>query len=387
MIIELHAIQTFAPSNLNRDDTGNPKEALFGGVRRARISSQSAKRAMRVSDVFAQAVNAPIGIRTKKLVAHAAKRLQEQNSEITDEWAMENMIDFITRAKYDKKPDELKRDEDSDELGGGETRILLYISEKEIDEIAQFLQELWEAEQQIVGEKPDISKFTRQFVKKLANRTSAPDIALFGRMLADNPELNIDAACQVAHAISTHEVNTAEFDYFTAVDDFTPEDTSGAGMLGLVAFNSATYYRCARIDWEQLVSNLSGDIELAKQTVGAFMQAFACVAPSGMQNSFVNKHLPDFLLAVARPNNDGQSLANAFERPVRVKQDSGYAAPSVKKLAEYWEQVESCFRLSEPTVAVLNPRGYELDSDELAQATVANLGEWAAAMTNALDEA
>ena len=387
MIIELHAIQTFAPSNLNRDDTGNPKEALFGGVRRARISSQSAKRAMRVSDVFAQAVNAPIGIRTKKLVAHAAKRLQEQNSEITDEWAMKNMIDFIAKAKYDKKPDELKRDENSDELGGGETRILLYISEKEIDEIAQFLRGLWEAEQQIFDERPDISKFTRQFVKKLANRTSAPDIALFGRMLADNPELNIDAACQVAHAISTHEVNTAEFDYFTAVDDFTPKDDSGAGMLGLVAFNSATYYRCARIDWGQLVSNLSGDIELAKQTIGAFMQAFACVVPSGMQNSFVNKHLPDFLLAVARPNNDGQSLANAFERPVRAKQASGYAAPSVKKLAEYWEQVESCFRLSEPTVAVLNPRGYELDSDELTQATVVNLDEWAAAMANALDEA
>lgn len=387
MIIELHAIQTFAPSNLNRDDTGNPKEALFGGVRRARISSQSAKRAMRVSDVFAQAVNAPIGIRTKKLVSHAAKRLQEQNSEITDEWAMKNMIDFIAKAKYDKKPDDLKRDEDSDELGGGETRILLYISEKEIDEIAQFLRGLWEAEQQVFDEQPDISKFTRQFVKRLADRTSAPDIALFGRMLADNPKLNIDAACQVAHAISTHEVNAVEFDYFTAVDDFTPKDDSGAGMLGLVAFNSATYYRCARIDWGQLVSNLSGDIELAKQTVSAFMQAFACVVPSGMQNSFVNKHLPDFLLAVARPNNDGQSLANAFERPVRVKQDSGYAAPSVKKLAEYWEQVESCFRLSEPTVAVLNPRGYELDSDELTQATVANLGEWAAAMTNALDEA
>ena len=387
MIIELHAIQSFAPSNLNRDDTGNPKEALFGGVRRARISSQSAKRAMRVSDVFAQAVNAPIGIRTKRLVSHVAKHLQKQNSEITDEWAMKNMIDFITRAKYDKKPDELKHDEDSDELGGGKTRILLYISEREIDEIAQFLQELWEAEQQIFGEKPDIGKFTRQFVKKLTNRTSAPDIALFGRMLADNPELNIDAACQVAHAISTHEVNTAEFDYFTAVDDFSPEDTSGAGMLGLVAFNSATYYRCARIDWEQLVNNLNGDVELAKQTVSAFMQAFACVVPSGMQNSFVNKHLPDFLLAVARPNNDGQSLANAFEQPVRVKQDSGYAAPSVKKLATYWEQVESCFRLSEPTVAVLNPRGYELHSDELSQATAASLSDWAAAMTNALDEA
>lgn len=385
MIIELHAIQSFAPSNLNRDDTGNPKEALFGGVRRARISSQSAKRAMRVSDIFAQAVNAPIGIRTKHLASHVARRLREQNQAITNEWAMENMIDFIAKAKYDKKPDAPTYDGDSDELGG-ETRILLYISEKEIDEIAQFLQELWETRHQISDEKPDIGKFTRQFVKNLKNRTSAPDIALFGRMLADNPELNIDAACQVAHAISTHEVNTAEFDYFTAVDDFTPEDTSGAGMLGLVAFNSATYYRCARIDWEQLVKNLNGDVELARQTVSAFMQAFALVVPSGMENSFVNQHAPDFLLAVARPKNDGQSLANAFEQPVRVKRESGFAEPSIQALATYWEQVEAAFRLSDPTVAALNPRGYDLPSQELSQATVPSLREWVGAMTATLSK-
>jgi len=118
MIIELHAIQSFAPSNLNRDDTGNPKEALFGGVRRARISSQSAKRAMRVSDIFAQAVNAPIGIRTKHLASHVARHLREQNKAITNEWAMENMIDFIAKAKYDKKPDAPTYDGDSDELVG-----------------------------------------------------------------------------------------------------------------------------------------------------------------------------------------------------------------------------------------------------------------------------
>lgn len=370
MIIELHAIQTFAPSNLNRDDTGNPKEALFGGVRRARISSQSAKRAMRVSDIFKNAVVVKTGTRTKRLVMHVSDMLAAEG--IDAAWTEEHAAE-IAKNLYAKLDSKSKT---------AETSVLLYISDDEVADIVRLLRDAHQA-----GEAPDIKDFGKEFVKKLSNRTSAPDIALFGRMLAENPKLNIDAACQVAHAISTHEVNTAEFDYFTAVDDFSPEDTSGAGMLGLVAFNSATYYRCARIDWEQLVSNLNGDVELAKQTVGAFMQAFACVVPSGMQNSFVNKHLPDFLLAVARPNNDGQSLANAFEQPVRVKQDSGYAAPSVKKLATYWEQVESCFRLSEPTVAVLNPRGYELPSDELSQATVASLSDWAAAMTNALDEA
>jgi len=238
---------------------------------------------------------------------------------------------------------------------------------------------------------PNVKDFNKRMVKQLANRTSAPDIALFGRMLAENPKLNIDAACQVAHAISTHEVNTAEFDYFTAVDDLKAaladerEDATGAGMLGLVAFNSATYYRCARIDWDQLLRNLGGDAALARQTVGAFMQAFALVVPSGMKNSFVNQHAPDFLLAAARPNNDGQSLANAFEKPVRAdRKEGGQVAPSIQALSEYWDQVEGAFRLAPPTLAVLNPRHYALASTELTEATVKDLAQWVAAMTTAL---
>ena len=369
MIIELHAIQTFAPSNLNRDDTGNPKEALFGGVRRARISSQSAKRAMRVSDVFKNAVAVPTGMRTKKLVRHIADKMEQDG--IDRAWVEEQAVAIAgdLYAKMDRRAEQ-------------ETSVLLYISDDEIDAIIQCLRAALEA-----GATPDIKDFNKGLVKQLANRTSAPDIALFGRMLAEKPALNIDAACQVAHAISTHEVNTAEFDYFTAVDDLTPEEDSGAGMLGLVPFNSATYYRCARIDWQQLVKNLAGDAPLARQTVSAFMQAFAIVVPTGMQNSFINKHQPDFLLAAARPDNDGQSLANAFEKPVKPGKDSGYVAPSLSALGQYWDQVEGAFRLAAPTLAVLNPRGYDLASAELAGAAVANLGDWVGVMTSELSEA
>lgn len=368
MIIELHAIQTFAPSNLNRDDTGNPKEALFGGVRRARISSQSAKRAMRVSDVFKDAVAVSTGTRTKKLVKHIADRMEQDG--IDRVWVEEQAV-AVTGDLYAKM----------DRRAEQETSVLLYISDDEIDAISQCLSDAFEA-----GTKPDITGFNRGLVKQLANRTSAPDIALFGRMLAEKPALNIDAACQVAHAISTHEVNTAEFDYFTAVDDLTPEEDSGAGMLGLVPFNSATYYRCARIDWQQLVDNLGGDAALARQTISAFMRAFALVVPTGMQNSFVNKHQPDFLLAAARPNNDGQSLANAFEKPVKRRKDSGYAEPSLEALSQYWDQVEGAFRLAEPTLAVLNPRGYDLPSAELADAAVANLRDWIGVLSAQLSE-
>lgn len=368
MIIELHAIQTFGPTNLNRDDTGNPKEALFGGVRRARISSQSAKRAMRVSDVFSNGIDVPSGIRTKKLVQRVVDLLTSEG--ISEDWIIEQASEIAKTlfAKLDSKTDH-------------ETSVLLYISADEIDLIANTLYEAYQADK-----APDIKVFTKKFVKKLSHRTSAPDIALFGRMLAENPSLNIDAACQVSHALSTHEVNTAEFDYFTAVDDLQSSDTSGAGMLGLVPFNSATYYRCVRIDWQQLVTNLDNDHILAKQTVCAFMQAFALVVPSGMKNSFVNQHAPDFLMAVVRPNNDGQSLMNAFEQPVRAKQNSGYAEPSIQLLGKYWEQVEKAFRLRAPIISVLNPRGYDVVSNELASASVTNLQDWVSVVSDSLAE-
>lgn len=367
MIIEVHALQTFGPSNLNRDDTGNPKEALFGGVRRARISSQSAKRAMRVSSAFSDAVQVPIGTRTKLLAGRLAEGFASAG--IAPE-AAQTYAQAIVSELYAK----LEKNSDK-------TSVLVYISSEEFDLMSNTI-----LDAHARGQQPDVKDIVKQLVKELKNRTSAPDIALFGRMLADKPELNLDAACQMAHALSTHEVNTAEFDYFTAVDDLQPDDNSGAGMLGLVAFNSATYYRCARIDWEQLVNNLHGDVELAARTVDGFMRAFALVVPSGMKNSFVNQHAPDFLLAVARPNNDGQSLVNAFEKPVRARKSSGHAEPSIEALATYWEQVDRAFRLQQPVISAMNPRQFNLPSEELAQATQPDLRSWISVIIDALTQ-
>lgn len=356
MIIELHAIQTFGPSNLNRDDTGNPKEGLFGGVRRARISSQCAKRAIRMSDIFENEIGVPTGTRTKALIQQLTNRLVEADMDEGEAQAAATEVMNEVFAKADKKDPK-------------KTSVLVYISADELNLLVDYI--LAAREQ---GDFP--ANMKKDLTKHLKDRRLAPDIALFGRMLAEHPDLSVDAACQVAHALSTHAVHTAEFDYYTAVDDLTPEEESGAGMLGLVAFNSATYYRCVRIDWEQLVTNLNGDVALASQTVSGFMKAFALVVPSGMRNSFINQHAPDFLMAVVRHNNDGQSLDNAFEKPVRADRNGGHAAGSIKALSEYWEQVDRAFRLSNPVVSVMNPRGFDLASDELSEATQPNLQSW-----------
>src|SRR5690606_30773078 len=154
----------------------------------------------------------------------------------------------------------------------------------------------------------------------------AVDLALFGRMLADLPDRNVDAACQVAHAISTHRVS-AEFDYYTAVDDLKPDDTSGADMIGTVEFNSACYYRYANIDLRQLVKNLKGeaeevDAELAEAAVRAFLIASRDAIPTGKQNSFAARNAPSFFLAVVR-DRGAWSLANAFVAPVNGQQEGG----------------------------------------------------------------
>lgn len=358
MLIELHAIQSFGPTNLNRDDTGNPKEALFGGVRRARVSSQSAKRAMRQSDIFRQSIQVDTGIRTKTLITELTKRLVALNIPEEDAQTAAAGIMGAVFAKPDSK-------------NANKTSVLVYISSDEINLLVDYIVEAYQQ-----GELPDTKTLAKDLKKRLKDRSLAPDIALFGRMLAEHPDLSVDASCQVAHALSTHEVNATEFDYFTAVDDLTPNEESGAGMLGLVAFNSATYYRCVRIDWEQLIHNLNGDVSLASDTVVAMMRAFALVVPSGMKNSFVNQHAPDFLLATVRKHNDGQSLDNAFEKPIRTYKDSGYVEPSITALATYWEQVDRAFRLSDPVVSVMNPRNYELPSEELQQNTKANLQAW-----------
>ena len=144
------------------------------------------------------------------------------------------------------------------------------------------------------------------------------DVALFGRMLAVMPEKNQYAACQVAHAISTHAVER-EFDFFTAVDDLKPEDTAGADMMGTVEFNSACFYRYAMVDWAKLGNNLQGDAELSAKGLRAFLEGFVVAEPTGKQNTFAAHNPPEFIMVTVRRNTAPRNLANAFESALRAR--------------------------------------------------------------------
>lgn len=336
MFVELHIIQNFAPSCLNRDDTNSPKDCEFGGFRRARISSQCLKRAIRWHPTFAQHVSTDIGNRTKRLVATLRDVLVAEGKP-------EEQVTAVVPAVVEAMMGKLK---------GEDTAVLVYLGADEVARIKSIISDNWDAlVAAAAGADAKPAKKAKSDALQDAAKaaaagfrpaTKAADIALFGRMVAENTDMNVDAACQVAHAISTHKVSM-EMDFFTAVDDLQPDEEPGAGMMGTVEFNSSCFYRYALLDTVQLAANLGGDDALARETVEAFLHAAIVAIPSARQNSMAAQNQPSFVLAVVRDGSAPWSLANAFERPVRPAESKGLVQQSVEALAAYWGQLATMY--------------------------------------------
>jgi len=377
MYIELHLIQNFAPANLNRDDTNNPKDCEFGGVRRARISSQCIKRAIRKAPVFTETTGMEIGQRTKRVI----ERLRKQIGAAKPEAEVNAILPAFVPAFLSKM--------DKD---GQRTAVLLYLSATEIEGISNKLLENWA---ELADEKKRTAtaeRLAKELTKEYKGRTSAPDIALFGRMLAEKPELNLDAACQVAHALSTHRV-TMEMDFYTAVDDLNPDDTAGAGMMGFTGYNSACFYRYARIDFSQLIKNLGSDdnADMAQRSVEAFLRASEAAIPSGKKNSHAQECRPSFMLAVLRSDNSaGWSLVNAFEKPVNAESEQGLIEGSIHRLDEHFNRLQGFYDdNSVKAIAVALPSGAvseESLSPTLHDAVKTTMSEWVNAICEPLKQ-
>lgn len=332
MLIDLHIIQNFAPSCLNRDDTNAPKDCEFGGYRRARISSQCIKRSVRTYfDQHAEDLNIAgnLGERSRKFADSLATRLSTEKKKTPAE-ALKVVRQAIEQIglKFDKKATEPL------------TEYLLFLDPKEQNALAGLCVEYWD---ELKNDKP---KLPADFAKQakatvLANPRSgckAVDLALFGRMLADLPDNNIDAACQVAHALSTHAVDM-EMDFFTAVDDLQPKGDTGAGMMGVVEFNSSCFYRYSLLDTAQLTRNLGGDAALAKSAVGAYLKASVYAIPTGKQNSMAAQNLPVYVRVVVREGAPPRSFANAFMAPVVKNREADLAKTSADKLEDHEKQL------------------------------------------------
>lgn len=367
-IIDFNILQTVPPSNINRDDTGSPKTARFGGVLRARVSSQAWKRATRLD--FEQRLDSDaLGTRTKRVVELVAEQIAAQQPDLAER--AQDLAKLALEAAGIKLAPPRKSTKENplpDEAG-----YLLFLSAQQIRRVAELSAEAASAD--------DVKAALKAAgIKQALKLDHSVDIALFGRMVADQTDLRVDASAQVAHAISVHPVET-EFDYFTAVDDHKSDDEdedAGAGMIGTVEFNSSTLYRYATVDVDALRRNL-GDDEATRRAVEAFAQSFVRSLPTGKQNTFANRTLPDAVVITVR-DSQPVNLAGAFESAITEPERIAVAAG---RLADHAQAIDANFGTTPVTgwvvrvaesASALDALGERLPLDEAVQrlgATVA----------------
>ncbi|GGO96991.1 type I-E CRISPR-associated protein Cas7/Cse4/CasC [Actinomyces gaoshouyii] len=347
--VDIHVIQSVPPSCVNRDDSGSPKSAVYGGVRRLRVSSQSWKRATRLH--FIDHLDASdLGTRTKRVVKVLAEAITSQAPDLEDR-AIALAEDVFKAAKI-----KLTAPRGNKQGAPQESGYLLFLSRSQVDRLADLA---------IAAERGGTSLEAKE-VKKIFKEEHAVDVSLFGRMVADDADLNVDAACQVAHAISTHAAEN-EYDFFTAVDDEknrSEEEDAGAGMMGTVEFASATMYRYATVNIDLLKMNL-GDGQAALHALEAFVSGFCLSMPTGKQNTFANRTLPEMIMVTVREDQP-VSLVGAFERAVPANVGDGYLGRSIQALAQYATSIESAYGMRPAASFVVSL----IDSD-----AVASLGE------------
>ena len=340
-VVDVHAIQSLPPSNLNRDETGSPKTATFGNVRRARVSSQAWKAAMRRWFKDNIDLDNP-GIRTKHVPQMILEEIVSRDiNGMTDEQAVNDMKDImnIILPKRDKSKTAVVAEEDAETgVTTYHTDALFMVSRKQIQNVVD-----------IRYDESLTDKEKSKAIKNALNENQAMDTSLFGRMVADAPNINVDAGAQVAHALGVTKA-VPEFDFYTAMDDESDRvDHNGSSMMGTIEFSSSVLYRYADLSLSQLLFNLGGNVPATVYAVKEFLKSFIESMPTGKQNSFAAHTLPDAIVVTIRPGRP-VSYAEAFETPI---EGNSPTAKAIDALVDYAEAQKRAYDLDEVATYVV----------------------------------
>lgn len=339
MLYEIHMIKNYPPTNLNRDDTGAPKTCMFGGVMRGRISSQCLKRSWRKSDLFRDAIGeADLGIRTRKLPQLVADTLRTRG--VPEEY-LEILMPKLS-AFGNKDGTENKK--------GNYTAQIVFYAPQDIAAVADAVEKKLTDCASVKDVKAIKGKELQECVTGADVRPVTLDIALFGRMVTSNAFADVEAAMQVAHAISTNKV-MMESDYYTAMDDLLRGDTleeSGSGMIGDIDYDSSCYYLYASLDTDALRDNLKYAEDpdgLVRKAIPALLRTMALTNPSGKQNSFAGHVLPSAMLVECKTDKIPVSLVNAFVKPAVPGPSGDLVQSSIESLVKQSDEIDQAFGL------------------------------------------
>ena len=320
--VEFHILQSFPVTCLNRDDVGAPKTAVVGGVTRARVSSQCWKRSVRMA--LHEVGGVELGVRTKligKLVSDECKKLGAE--EVQAEKCGSSVEAIFSKAAKKR----LESAENSDDEDNSKSDTLLFMGKSEIRKIAEAFKNSNFDDKEVLGKNPEkeLPKIIGKAEFALTKELDGLDIALFGRMVAQAPTMDVEAASSFSHAISTHKV-TNQIEFFTALDDFS--SAQGSAHMGSLEFNAATYYRYVSLDLGQLYETMGGSDEFFPEAIEAFVKSLYVAVPSARQTTQAGYCLWDYAKVLVRK---GQGVQLSFETPVKPK-DGGYLQPSIEEV-------------------------------------------------------
>lgn len=365
MYMDIYAIQNVPPSNINRDETGNPKTALYGGFLRSRVSSQAWKQSMR--HTFCERMGKDhVGKRTKNAVEMIVDAMLDHRPDCDEEKASKYATLIFKAIGVKTQPSKRA----GAASGKPVTDYLIFLANTEIDKLALLALE-WMDQGKKTAQKPDSDMKNK--VENIFHDEQAVDIALFGRMLADAPDLNTDASAQVAHAISV-DVIRPEYDFFTAKDDRSENDNAGAAMMDSVGFNSSTLYRYANVNLTALREQL-GNIEVTSKAASVFVEAFIRSMPTGKQNSYGNRTLPETCIVAFRDNQPINAV-EAFERPVKASEDKSITQIACLRLIDELHRIEKAYdekpKHTWVTSTIVSPEDLESTENLVSLTTLIN---------------
>ena len=336
-LIELHMLQSFPVNCLNRDQFGSPKSTVFGGVPRARVSSQCWKRAVR--QMAGEESGMFSGTRSKYFLDRLEKALLEMGQSEKDAATLAGEIVAAAGIKVDKDRS---------------VKNLFYFSDQELQAAARASLECADPKKRAAVAVKELVKVVRDGV----------DISFFGRMVADS-DLTLEGAAMFSHAISVNRVDN-DLDFFTAVDDLRPKEKTGSAHMGDIEFNTACYYRYVALNLDLLAdSDHLGALspEDRRSAVATFLRACAMAIPAARKNSMLANTLPGFILGIARKGAP-LSLANAFETPVKG------VSPLTKakeEMMNHWKNLRELYGISVECEAILPEKPLNQVIGELAE--------------------
>ncbi|AWB82407.1 type I-E CRISPR-associated protein Cas7/Cse4/CasC [Corynebacterium yudongzhengii] len=309
--LTINIVSAIPFSNLNRDDTGTPKRINQGGVMRALLSSQSIKRGIRkrYEDASQKA-----SVRSGELSEAIAQRAVELVPETDGNKALKEAKKIINKLTKGSETE-------------GESARSIWLSQEEINTAAQTVANILSPDS--AEEKAEIEAFID------GTKTGSLAIAAFGRMFANAPQNNTEAALSVSPAVTTH-ATSIDTDYFSTVDDLREErNETGATFLGVSQYTNGVFYRSVSIDKKQLRKSWSAfNDEDSRQNLEQLIRAVIYGSARGKEHSTAPYTLP----AVVLVEEQRYRTAYDFETPVAAEGQGGYLAGTVDELAKQYQR-------------------------------------------------